>query len=75
MLTVKRILSGVCCALLAINLVACEQQGPAERAGEKVDEAVEETKETMEEVGEDMQEAAEETGEKVEEMGEKMQKR
>ena len=46
-------------ALLAISLGACEQQGPAERAGEKVDEAVEEAGESMEKAGDKMKEATE----------------
>ncbi|WP_168058317.1 hypothetical protein [Candidatus Manganitrophus noduliformans] len=37
-------------AMLSIlgSLVACEQEGPMERAGENVDEAAEETKEKVE---------------------------
>ncbi len=42
--------------ILAVFLAAfaqgCEQEGPAEKAGEKVDEAVEETGDKIEETGE-----------------------
>lgn len=41
--------------LLAVVLLfplACERQGPAERAGEKVDKAAERTGEQLEEAGE-----------------------
>ena len=52
-------------ALLAAGifvLVGCEEQGPAERAGENVDE-----------FGQSVQEGAEETGEEMEEGWEDMQ--
>ncbi|MCA1771082.1 MAG: hypothetical protein LC677_00010 [Halomonas sp.] len=48
-------------ALLAGGLAACEdEQGPAEEAGENVDETMEEAGEEMEEAGDEMEEAAEE---------------
>lgn len=53
-------------AVLAIGLggflTGCEQEGPAERAGERVDETVEQTKEAVDE-------ALEKTGEQVEQAG------
>lgn len=36
-------------------LIGCEQEGPAEKAGEKIDEAVEKTGDTLEEAGEEIQ--------------------
>lgn len=69
---VRRVLLGlVLCMIIA--LPACEEQGPAEKAGEQIDEAAEEAKEKLSEVGEDVQEAVKEGGEKLEEAGEKMQ--
>lgn len=47
----------------AIFATACEKKGPAEKAGEKIDNAYSEAKEKAEEAGEKMEEA----GEKVEE--------
>jgi hypothetical protein len=46
--------------------VACEQEGPAEEAGEKIDEAAEETAEAVEEAGETLEEKAEEVKEEAE---------
>lgn len=63
----------LCAGILAIALGGCEQEGPVEKAGEKVDEALEGgTKGPMEKAGEAVDKAAEKTGEAVEEAGEKM---
>ncbi|WP_157862515.1 hypothetical protein [Nitrosococcus halophilus] len=43
----------------SVFLNGCEQEGPAESAGEKVDETMEEAGEKMEEAGERAQEATE----------------
>jgi predicted small lipoprotein YifL len=51
----------LCALMLALSvgmLAGCEQQGPAEEAGEEVDEAVEEA-------GDEMEEAAEEVEDEV----------
>ena len=69
----KKAVALLCGSLLFCCLTACEQEGPAERAGEKVDETVEEAKKTIEEAGDKMQETAEKAGEKIEEAGEEMQ--
>jgi hypothetical protein len=53
--------------LFVTAFVACEQQGPAEEAGEKIDEAAEEAAEKVEEAGDAMEETAEEVKEKAEE--------
>jgi hypothetical protein len=50
---------------LAFTLAACEQQGPAEEAGEKVDTAVEETQEAVGEVTESVTETVEEASEQT----------
>lgn len=73
MKTWEKIVSLLCGLMLIGFISACEQEGPAEKTGEKVDQAVEETQETMEEAGEETQEAAEQAGESVEEAGEEMQ--
>lgn len=51
----------VCLAFL-IGLAGCEQDGPAENAGEKIDEAVEETGDEMEEAADEMEEDMEGDG-------------
>lgn len=59
-------------AFLGIGAIGCEQKGPAEKAGEKVDEAVEKADEKMDEAGEKAGELIEKSGEKIEETGEKI---
>ncbi len=68
-------------------LNGCDKQGPAERAGEQVDQPVEDMKEEAkalfddpagppgpaQEAGKALDEAREQTGEKVEQMGKDMQ--
>lgn len=39
-------------AIFLLNLGACEREGPAERAGEKVDEATKQAGESLEQAGE-----------------------
>lgn len=51
---------------LGLGTIGCEKEGPAERTGEKFDEAAEQ-------VGEKVEEFKEKTGEQMEEAGEKMQ--
>lgn len=65
-------------ALLA--LTGCEQEGPLERAGEDLDEAMEEMAEGLERnegpaerAGERIDEAMEEMGERMERAGEEIQ--
>jgi predicted small lipoprotein YifL len=43
--------------MLILGLAACEREGPMEKAGEKADQAVEDTRESMEEAGESAREA------------------
>ena len=49
-----------------VIFTACESEGPAEQAGEKLDEAAEEAKDEMEQAGEHLEETAEEVEEKME---------
>lgn len=58
-----------------LGLTGCDQQGPMEKAGENVDEAVDDVTEQegpMEEAGEEMGEAWDETKEAGKEMGDAM---
>lgn len=50
---------------LVLSMAACEQQGPAEQAGEQVDQAAEQAAEQAESAAERVGEAAEETGDKM----------
>lgn len=65
-----RITSALFALLFALGggavLSGCEEQGPAEEAGEEIDDAVEEA-------GEEIDEAAEETGDAVEEAAEEIE--
>jgi hyperosmotically inducible protein len=49
-----------------VLLAGCEQKGPAEKAGQKIDKAVEDT-------GKELQKAGEKAGEKLEEAGKKIE--
>ena len=50
----KTIILAVC---VALALVACEQKGPAEKAGAAVDRAVEKTGQAIEKAGENVRDA------------------
>ncbi len=54
----KRILLLLCFAGSLIGALGCEQEGPAERAGENVDESMEKAGEKMEQAGENIQDSA-----------------
>jgi hypothetical protein len=52
--------------LLLLGLAACDtNEGPAERAGEKVDKAMQETQEQLNQAKEETGEAIEKAGDKV----------
>lgn len=55
----KTLLAVVGVGMLAFVLGACEQQGPAEQAGEKIDETAEETGEAMDKAADKTKEATE----------------
>jgi len=55
-----------CYLTLFLFVAGCNHQGPAEKAGEQIDEAIQETQQNVEE-------AVEESGEKIEEVGESIQ--
>jgi hypothetical protein len=54
----KELLTALSIALLTFALNGCEREGPAERAGEKIDSAVEKMGEKVEKAGEKVQETA-----------------
>lgn len=61
-----RALSTATLVLFGLGLGACSQEGPAERAGEKIDNAVEET-------GESIDSALENAGDKIEDAADKVE--
>ena len=55
----KKLAIALLMALMAGGLIACDDQGPAEEAGENIDDSTEDAGESMEELGEDMEDAGE----------------
>jgi len=51
--------------MIVVSFAACKKEGPAERAGQKIDE-------TVEKAGEKTKEAVEKAGDKIEEAGDKV---
>lgn len=47
-------------AMMAFAITGCEEEGPAEQAGEKIDNAMEDTGDAIEEAGDNVEEAADE---------------
>lgn len=65
-----RILRILVCAMALTFLLAiagCEEEGPAEKAGKRIDEAAEKAGEEIEEAGDEIEEAAEKAEEELEE--------
>jgi hypothetical protein len=63
-----KVLPVIFTAVLSIAMLGCEQEGPAERAGAQIDEAVEEGKDNLED-------AVETAGDKLEEVGDEIEKK
>jgi hyperosmotically inducible protein len=63
------------CLLCALGLAGCDREGPAEKAGERIDKSMERAGDKIERAGEKMEQAARNAGEKVEQAGEKMQEK
>ena len=53
-------------ALLSLSLLGCERQGPAERAGESIDETVDEVRDQMDEAGDSLDDMADDAQDAVE---------
>lgn len=62
----KKLLSAIWVGLMVVGLAACEKKGPAETAGEKLDNAVEKA-------GNKLDNAAEKAGDKMEAAGDKIE--
>ena len=61
----KKIILVFFSCMIIVSLAACKKEGPAERAGQKIDE-------TVEKAGEKTKEAVEKAGDKIEEAGDKV---
>jgi predicted small lipoprotein YifL len=59
----KKLLLLTVCSMSIIALAACKKKGPAEKTGEKMDEAIENVKDAVDPKG-----PAEKAGEKVDEV-------
>lgn len=55
----KKLTLALLMAMMMGGLAACDNQGPAEEAGESIDESMESAGESIEGLGEDIEEAAE----------------
>ena len=59
----KNLLALFVAAILALTVVACEQKGPAEKAGESIDNAVEDIKDGGKDLGNAIEDACEDVKE------------
>jgi predicted small lipoprotein YifL len=57
--TLKKMLAVFGVLLLAGGIAACEDKGPAEKAGESVDESMENAGDNIEQMGDDIKDSAE----------------
>lgn len=70
----KTVGAAVVIAALLATLSGCQkQEGPFEKAGQKVDKAADKAAEKIDQAGQKIDQAAEKVGEKVEKAGEKIQ--
>ena len=63
----KNIILVIFSCMIIVSFTACKKEGPAERAGKKIDE-------TVEKAGEKTKESVEKAGDKIKEVGEKVKK-
>jgi hyperosmotically inducible protein len=61
----KNIILVLFCSMIIVSFTACKKEGPAERAGKKIDQ-------TVEKAGENIKKSTEKAGDKIEEAGEKV---
>ena len=69
---IKHITTVISAVLMMFTLVACDQQGPAEKAGEKIDNAAEKAADTMEKAKDKVKDTAEDAADKTEDAMDKM---
>lgn len=61
--TLKKTMVALGILMMAGGLAACDNQGPAEEAGESVDESMDNAGENIEQMGDDIENSAEEATE------------
>ena len=59
MTLIRKVLLLVCGLMLVFSLASCEKKGPAEKAGEKVDNAIEKAGDKVEKAGDKIKEKTE----------------
>lgn len=62
---------GLILSALLLTVTACEQKGPAERAGEKIDNVAEKSGEKLEDASDTAKDKLEEMGDKIEDATDK----
>jgi uncharacterized protein YjbJ (UPF0337 family) len=67
MFTYKIIIAAVLFGCLSVAVMSCEQKGPVEKAGNKIDETVEKAGDKVKEAGEAIKEKTEEVKKEVKE--------
>jgi hypothetical protein len=71
----RSVLVAITALCVVMSVAGCEKEGPAERAGKKIDESVQRAGDDLERAGEKLDDAVREAGEKLEETGEKLQEK
>jgi uncharacterized lipoprotein YehR (DUF1307 family) len=61
----KNIILVLFCSMIIVSFTACKKEGPAERAGKKIDQ-------TVEKAGEKIKKSAEKANDKIEAAGDKV---
>jgi predicted small lipoprotein YifL len=64
-MNIKKLILITAIALMTIGITACQEKGPAEKAGEKIDNAAED-------LGNKIEDATDKAGDKLEEAGDKV---
>ena len=67
MFTYKKIIAAVFFGCLSVAVMSCEQEGPVEKAGKKIDQTVEKGGDKVKEAGEAIKGKTEEVKKEVEE--------
>jgi predicted small lipoprotein YifL len=65
-MNIKNLILVTAIALMTIGVTACQEKGPAEKAGEEIDNAAEN-------LGDKVEDATDEAGDKLEEAGDKVE--
>ena len=61
----KKVIMLLCCFMFVVSAIACKKEGPAERAGKSIDQAVEKA-------GKKIEQTTEKAGDKIEDAGKKI---